>query len=99
MAFIQQILAWGFRYFPMLKDDPRAQALADEWAIDAVATVGNQVLDELLGAMAPVIAQVMDLPMPEKVRVGTEESASKSAIEEAEAEAEAMATAAVKAVA
>jgi len=64
LAFIQQILAWGFRYFPMLKDDARAQALADEWAIDSIATVGNEIVNELMGAMAPVIAQVMDLPLP-----------------------------------
>lgn len=94
LAFIQQILAWGFRYFPMLKDDPRAQALADEWAIDAVATVGNEIVNELMGAMAPVIAQVMDLPMPpaSQVRVetrSTEKVHSSEEDHEEEAEAEA----------
>jgi hypothetical protein len=69
LAMIQQGLAWSFRYFPMMREDVRAQALANEWAIDSIAMVGNEVVNEAMAFLAPIVAQVMELPMPEKIRV------------------------------
>jgi hypothetical protein len=64
LAFIQQILAWIFRYLPSLQNEPRAQALANEWAIDSVAIIGNEMLSEVISFLKPIMSQVIELPHP-----------------------------------
>jgi hypothetical protein len=81
LAFIQQVLAWSFRSLPQLKEDPRATALANEWAIDSVAIIGNEVTQELAAYFAPIISQVMELPSS-NIRVSPLTSTDRSLEEE-----------------
>jgi hypothetical protein len=83
LAMIQQALAWAFRYLPSLREDVRAQALANEWAIDSLAVVGNEVINEGMAVLSPIIAQVMELPAPQNIRVV---SVSQENLEETEEE-------------
>jgi hypothetical protein len=73
LAFIQQVLAWSFRSLPQLKEDPRATALANEWAIDSVAVMGNEVIQELTALLTPMMTQVMELPTSQ-IRIQTTDS-------------------------
>jgi hypothetical protein len=67
LAFIQQVLAWSFRSLPQLKEDPRATALADEWAIDSIAVIGNEVISEAMTFINPILTQVLTVETPVRI--------------------------------
>jgi len=92
-AAVQKAMSVIFRELPMLKDDPRALALAKEWSVDAYATVSDQLLNEVMTFFGPIVSQVMDLPMPEKVRVSVKEESNSDSSADSEKEAEAEAEA------
>lgn len=70
-------MSWLVRSIPMLSEDPRAQKLAEEWSVGAIAFAEDTVVNEFMIYMGPAIQEIMKLPFPggeqAKVRIPTEE--------------------------
>ena len=49
------------------KEDPRATALADEWAIDSIAVIGNEVISEAMTFINPILTQVLTVETPVRI--------------------------------
>lgn len=88
-AFVSLALGWALHSMPHLKDEPKAQALAKEWRVEAMATFGNSLTDELLTHFGPVMGMFSNLPEPPKMRVSVNEGKKEDSNKEAEIEAEA----------
>jgi hypothetical protein len=67
-AFVSTLLGYGLTYIPVLAEDPRAQALAEEFRINGMAIAGNVVADSVFQHLMPAINSAMEkLPPAEEV--------------------------------
>lgn len=83
-AIISSVLGYGLTYVPGLKDDPRIAKLSDEFRIQGMTTVGNEVMgvamQYFLPAMQDVLSALPALPSSKltEEKVLVEEVLSKS---------------------
>lgn len=99
-AVISLMLGWAIYAIPALRKDPRAAALAEEWRVEAMSTVGDELIQEAMIHFGPVMSLMSDIPMPPtKLRVAGDEEVKAEAAEadsEEESKAEQEAEEAVK---
>jgi hypothetical protein len=62
-AMVSGLLGIALPHVPNIGEDPRAKKLASEFRIDAMATVGNELIEEVKTMLAPVFLEAfMSLP-------------------------------------
>ena len=89
-AVVSLMLGWAIYAIPALRKDPRAAALAEEWRVEAMATVGDELIQEAMIHFGPVMSLMSEIPMPPtKVRVAGDEETKTEAIAEDTSEVEA----------
>ncbi len=57
-ALVAALLGYGLTYIPMIKNDPRAAVLAEEFRVTGMATVGNEIAGMFMQSVLP---QAMDI--------------------------------------
>lgn len=82
-AAIGMVAGHGLTYIPMIKDNPKAQRLAEEFRIASMTTAGNELVSMLLAALAPALQTVL-ASIPEETSSSLE--GQKSSEEEMEIE-------------
>lgn len=61
LAFVSFGLSLLFKYVPALKDDLRAQYVADEFQIQSVEMIGNELVDEIMSFLLPAIMEFQEV--------------------------------------
>ncbi len=75
LAVVSFGLSLLFKYVPTLKDDPRAQYVADEFQIQSVETVGNELVEELMTFLLPAIMEYQEVRIEQPTNMRVESSA------------------------
>lgn len=72
-AMISLIVGYGLLHAPSIKDDSRIQKLSEEFRVEGMATIGNEVISNIFELIAPVVANTVSNIPEEKIRVQSSE--------------------------
>lgn len=86
-AFIGMAAGYGLTYVPMIKDNPKAQRLAQEFRVAGMATVGNEVVSSLVDQFLPIFTGALS-SLPEETTFSQVTEGSKSTTQKVDQEIE-----------
>jgi hypothetical protein len=68
-SVINLMLGWGLTYAPMISNDSRVQALAEEMRVDGMSIAGNVIVDSIMENVLPTLMSNIEMLDAPKARV------------------------------
>lgn len=83
IAFLSVLAGYGLTYAPMIKDNPKAQRLAQEFRVAGITMAGNEIVSTMIEQVLPGLKTMLN-SLPESTDVQTTEGHKSTEEEESE---------------